>query len=53
MRLSVYIDTHDGGGLKADGADSVNGLGESVAGVWSGDVDMADNALTHQSQGSS
>ena len=31
--------------LKADGADLVSGLGESVAGIWSGDVDIADGAL--------
>jgi len=31
--------------LKADGADVVSGLGESVKGQWSGDVDLADGAL--------
>ena len=31
--------------IKADGADLVSGLGESVSGVWSGDVDLADGAL--------
>lgn len=31
--------------IKADGADLVSGLGESVKGVWSGDVDLADGAL--------
>lgn len=31
--------------IKADGADLVSGLGESVAGVWSGDVDLANDAL--------
>ena len=27
------------------GADLVSGLGKSLAGVWSGDVDLANNAL--------
>lgn len=31
--------------VKADGADLVSGLGESVRGVWSGDVDLNDGAL--------
>ena len=31
--------------IKADGADLVSGLGESVTGVWSGDVDLTDGAL--------
>ena len=31
--------------IKADGTDLVSGLGESVAGVWNVDVDLADNAL--------
>ena len=31
--------------IKADGADLVSGLGESVNGLWSGDVDLADGAL--------
>lgn len=31
--------------IKADGADLVSGLGESVKGVWSGDVDLADGEL--------
>ena len=29
--------------IKADGADLVSGLGDSVKGVWSGDVDLADD----------
>lgn len=41
--------------IKADGADLVSGLGESVKGIWSGDVDLADGALAqaykqHQQQ---
>lgn len=31
--------------IKVDGADLVSGLGASVHGVWSGDVDLADGAL--------
>ena len=31
--------------IKADGVDLVSGLGESVTGVWSGDVDMGDGQL--------
>ena len=31
--------------IKADGADLVSGLCESVKGVWSGDVDLADGAV--------
>ena len=31
--------------IKADGVDLVSGLGESVRGVWSGDVDLADGSL--------
>ena len=31
--------------IKADGVDLVSGLGESVRGIWSGDVDLADGAL--------
>ena len=41
--------------IKADGADLFSGLGTSVRGVWSGDVDLADGKLqishrTHQDQ---
>lgn len=31
--------------IKADGTDVVSGLGESVGGTWSGDVDLADGKL--------
>lgn len=31
--------------IKADGADLVSGLGTSVRGLWSGDVDLADGKL--------
>lgn len=31
--------------LKMDGCDLVEGLGESVDQMWSGDVDLADGAL--------
>ena len=31
--------------IKADGADLVSGLCESVKGIWSGDVDLADGGL--------
>ena len=31
--------------IKADGVDLVSGLGTSVKGVWSGDVDLADGSL--------
>lgn len=31
--------------MKADGADVVQGLGESMHLQWSGDVDLADGAL--------
>ena len=31
--------------MKADGVDLVSGLGESIRGVWSGDVYLADGSL--------
>ena len=31
--------------IKADGVDVVSGLGVSVSGTWSGDVDLGDGAL--------
>lgn len=34
--------------LKMDGCDLVEGLGESVNQVWTGDVDLADGALQEQ-----
>ena len=33
--------------IKANGANVVSRFGESVAGVWSGDVDLADKAATN------
>ena len=32
--------------IKADGADLLSGLGESVKGEWSGDVDLNDSGFT-------
>lgn len=34
--------------VKADGVDLVSGLGESVKGEWSGDIDLNDGALQRQ-----
>ena len=31
--------------IKADGVDLVSGPGESVRGIWSGDIDLADGSL--------
>ena len=31
--------------IKADGADLLSGLGESVKGEWSGDIDLNDGSI--------
>ncbi len=36
--------------IKADGVDVVSGLGVSVSGRWSGDVDLGDGALDNLRQ---
>ena len=42
---AVRAHPNTGWWIKSDGADLVSGLSDSVKGVWSGDVDLADGAL--------
>ena len=45
--MSVLVKVHPESWwwIKADGVDVVSGLGVSVSGTWSGDVDLGDGAL--------